>query len=63
VRESFAGKLENTEDPEKAQKMQQEAQKEMQNAVADAGLSVEEYNQIFAAVQQDPELQKEVFGK
>ncbi|MGM0679675.1 MAG: hypothetical protein ACQESY_07390, partial [Pseudomonadota bacterium] len=32
VRESFAGKLENTEDPEKAQKMQQETQKEMQNA-------------------------------
>ncbi len=63
VRESFAGKLENTEDPGKAQKMQQEAQKEMQDAVKEAGLSVQEYNQIFAAVQQDPELQKEVLGK
>ncbi|TDY04004.1 DUF4168 domain-containing protein [Thiohalophilus thiocyanatoxydans] len=62
VRESFAGKLEDVEDPEKAQKIQQQAQQEMQGAVEDAGLSVEEYNQIFAAVQQDPELQEEVLG-
>lgn len=62
VRESFEGKLEDVEDPEKAQKIQQQAQQEMQGAVEDAGLSVEEYNQIFAAVQQDPALQEEVLG-
>lgn len=63
VRESFAGKLEDVEDPEKAQKIQQQAQQKMQGAVEDAGLSVEEYNKIFAAVQQDPALQEEVLGK
>ncbi|MFP3873981.1 MAG: DUF4168 domain-containing protein [Thiohalophilus sp.] len=63
IRESFAGKLEDTEDPEKAQEMQQKAQEEMVSAVEDADLSVEEYNQIFAAVQQDPELQEEVLGE
>ncbi|MFP3873980.1 MAG: DUF4168 domain-containing protein [Thiohalophilus sp.] len=63
IRESFAGKLEDVEDPEKAQKLQQEAQEEMVSAVEDAGLSVEEYNQIFAAVQQNPELQEKVLGE
>jgi len=62
IRESFAGKLENVEDPEKAQKLQQKAQKNMVSAVEDAGLSVQEYNQIFAAVQQNPELQQKVLG-
>ncbi|MDZ7804639.1 DUF4168 domain-containing protein [Thiohalophilus sp.] len=62
IRESFAGKLENVEDPQKAQKLQQQAQQDMVSAVEDAGLSVQEYNQIFAAVQQNPELQKKVLG-
>ncbi len=62
IRESFAGKLENVEDPQKAQKLQQQAQQDMVSAVEDAGLSVQEYNQIFAAVQQSPELQKKVLG-
>ncbi|MDY6979541.1 MAG: DUF4168 domain-containing protein [Pseudomonadota bacterium] len=62
IRESFAGKLENVEDPKKARKLQQQAQKDMVSAVEDAGLSVQEYNQIFAAVQQSPELQKKVLG-
>lgn len=62
IRESFAGKLENVEDPKKAQKLQQQAQQNMVSAVEDAGLSVQEYNQIFAAVQQSPELQKKVLG-
>lgn len=62
IRESFAGKLENVEDPQKAQKLQQQAQEDMVSAVEDAGLSVQEYNQIFAAVQQNPELQQKVLG-
>ncbi|TDY02609.1 DUF4168 domain-containing protein [Thiohalophilus thiocyanatoxydans] len=62
IRESFAGKLENVEDSKKAQELQQEAQENMVSAVEDAGLSVQEYNQIFAAVQQNPELQEKVLG-
>jgi hypothetical protein len=62
IRKSFSGKLENVEDPEKAQKLQQQAQNDMIDAVESAGLSVQEYNQIFAAVQQNPELQKKVLG-
>jgi len=63
IRESFAGKLENVEDPQKAQQLQQQAQEDMVSAVEDAGLSVQEYNQIFAAVQQNPELQQKVLGE
>ncbi|MFO8024066.1 DUF4168 domain-containing protein [Thiohalophilus sp.] len=62
IRESFAGKLENVEDTEKAQELQQQAQQDMVSAVEDAGLSVQEYNEIFAAVQQNPELQEKVLG-
>lgn len=62
IRESFAGKLENVEDSKKAQELQQEAQENMVSAVENAGLSVQEYNQIFAAVQQNPELQEKVLG-
>ena len=60
VREDFADRLQNAEDETEAQSMQQEAQDEMVNAVEDAGMSVEEYNEVAMALQNDPELMQEV---
>lgn len=62
VRASFAGKLEDVEDPQEAQKLQQQAQEYMVSAVEDSGLSVKEYNQISAAIQQNPELRQKILG-
>ncbi len=41
------------------QQIQEEANQEMVEAVEDEGLSVERFNQIAQAIQQDPELQEE----
>ncbi len=60
VREDFADRLQEAEDETEAQEMQQEAQDEMVSAVEDAGMSVEEYNEVAMALQNDPELMQEV---
>lgn len=60
VREDFADRLQNAEDETEAQSMQQEAQDEMVSAVEDSGMSVEEYNEVAMALQNDPELMQEV---
>ena len=60
VREDFANRLQQAEDETEAQAMQQEAQDEMVAAVEDAGMSVEEYNEVAMALQNDPELMQEV---
>lgn len=60
VREDFANRLQEAEDETEAQSMQQEAQDEMVSAVEDAGMSVEEYNEVAMALQNDPELMQEV---
>ncbi|WP_018141928.1 MULTISPECIES: DUF4168 domain-containing protein [unclassified Thioalkalivibrio] len=60
VREDFADRLQGAEDETEAQSMQQEAQDEMVSAVEDAGMSVEEYNEVAMALQNDPELMQEV---
>ncbi|WP_019625665.1 DUF4168 domain-containing protein [Thioalkalivibrio sp. ALJT] len=60
VREDFANRLQSAEDETEAQSMQQEAQDEMVSAVEDAGMSVEEYNEVAMALQNDPELMQEV---
>ncbi|OOC48273.1 DUF4168 domain-containing protein [Thioalkalivibrio versutus] len=60
VREDFADRLQSAEDETEAQSMQQEAQDEMVNAVEDSGMSVEEYNEVAMALQNDPELMQEV---
>ncbi|WP_026287448.1 DUF4168 domain-containing protein [Thioalkalivibrio sp. ALJ24] len=60
VREDFADRLQEAEDETQAQQMQQEAQDEMVSAVEDAGMSVEEYNEVAMALQNDPELMQEV---
>jgi hypothetical protein len=63
IRNDVATELESTQDAEQAQKVQQRAQQDMIEAVQDAGLSVEEYNQIASRMSSDPELQARISAK
>lgn len=58
IRSEFQQQMPNAESPEEAQTLQQEAQQEMVAAVEDAGLTVEEYNQIASQMQANPELRQ-----
>lgn len=60
IQETFTEKLEAAESNEDAQALQQEAQQEMVEAVQDNGLSVAEYNEVVAMMEQDPQLRERV---
>lgn len=60
IQQDFSGRLQEVEDPEKAQELQRKANEEMTTAVEDAGLDVESFNQIAMAIQNDPELQQKL---
>ncbi len=60
VNQEYTQKLQQVEDPEKATELQQEAQTEMQSAVDDSGISIEEYQQIANQAGQDEELRGEI---
>jgi hypothetical protein len=60
VRNDFSERLQEAEGESEAQSMQQEAQDEMVQAVEDSGMTVEEYNEVAMALQNDPELMQEV---
>jgi hypothetical protein len=63
IRETAAAELDTTTDTAEAQQIQMRAQEEMIQAVENAGLSVEEYNQIAALMGSDPELQQEIHSR
>jgi hypothetical protein len=63
IRNEAAVQLEQATDTEEAQKLQQEAQQQMIEAVENAGLSVEEYNQIATLMGSDPDLQQRISAK
>lgn len=60
IREEYGAKLENVEDPKKAQSLQQEASETMTEAVTDEGLDVETYSTIAKAVRNDDALRQRV---
>lgn len=60
LEQAFTRELEKVDNQEEAQALQQGTQQKMMGAVEDAGLSVEEYNQIVSAMRQDPELREEI---
>jgi hypothetical protein len=57
ISEKWNARMQEAESPEAAQEIRGQAHEEMVSAVEDAGLSVEEFNQIATAAQADPELQ------
>jgi len=62
IRQDFTAKLEKTGDPAEAQQLQQQANEKMMNTVEDNDLSIEEYNAINQAVQNDPQLRNKVIS-
>ncbi|MFO7763483.1 MAG: DUF4168 domain-containing protein [Wenzhouxiangellaceae bacterium] len=60
IQQDYSDRLQNADDPEKANELQQEANEEMIGAVEDTGLDVESFNTIAMAVQNDPELQQKL---
>ncbi|MCC5856176.1 MAG: DUF4168 domain-containing protein [Idiomarina sp.] len=60
INDDFVEQLENIETQEQAQELQIAAQREMVEAVEDAGLTVEEYNTVAYRLQSDPEIREAV---
>lgn len=60
VREDYSGKLRDVEDTEKAREIQAEMQEEMLQAVKDAGMDAQKYNEVSQAAMQDEELRKRI---
>ncbi len=58
IQQDYTGRLEAVEDPDEAHELQVQANEEMTDAVTDAGLDVESFNEIAMAIQNDPELQQ-----
>jgi hypothetical protein len=63
IRNEAAHELEETTDPQDAQAVQQKAQQQMIEAVEEAGLTIEEYNQIATMMSSDPELQERISAR
>jgi hypothetical protein len=63
IRNEAAEELEATTDPQDAQEVQQKAQQQMIEAVEEAGLTIEEYNQIATMMSSDPELQERISAR
>lgn len=58
IQQDFAGRLQEVDDPEQAHELQVQANEEMTEAVEEIGLSVQDFNEIAMAIQNDPELQQ-----
>ena len=63
IREDFTERLHSASDEAEAQAMQQEAQEKMMRAVEESGMSVQEYNEVAMALQNDPALMQQVQEK
>jgi len=59
----YSQKLEGVEDPEKAREIQTKYSQKMSDAIEDIGLSVQTYNEISRAAQNNPELREKIFTK
>lgn len=59
LQQEYASKIQQA-DQEKATELKQEAQQEMTSAVEDAGLDVQEFNEIARAAQNDQELAERI---
>ncbi|MHB0777610.1 DUF4168 domain-containing protein [Halomonas sp. WWR20] len=60
ISQEYTGQLQNAEDEAAQQQIRQEANDAMVGAVQDSGMSIEEFNNIGQAIQQDPQLMQRV---
>ncbi len=58
IQQDFSARLQGVEDAEEAHELQVQANEEMTEAVEEAGLDVQSFNEIAMAIQNDPELQQ-----
>ncbi|WP_110667866.1 DUF4168 domain-containing protein [Salinicola halophilus] len=62
VSQDYTEQLQNASGDEEQQEIRQQANDEMVQAVQDSGMSVEQFNSIGQAIQQDPQLMQRVQG-
>ncbi|GAB2782360.1 hypothetical protein GCM10027040_05560 [Halomonas shantousis] len=60
ISQEYTGQLQDAQDEASQQQIRQEANDEMVQAVQDSGMSIEEFNNIGQAIQQDPQLMQRV---
>lgn len=60
IQQDYTSRLQSAENDQNAAELQAEAQEKMVSAVEDAGLSVQEFNRIAEAAQNDPEVQEKI---
>ncbi|TVQ41936.1 MAG: DUF4168 domain-containing protein [Wenzhouxiangella sp.] len=58
IQQDFSARLQEVDDAERAHELQVQANEEMTEAVEEAGLDVQSFNEIAMAIQNDPELQQ-----
>ncbi|WP_110643779.1 DUF4168 domain-containing protein [Salinicola sp. CPA57] len=62
ISQDYTEQLQNASEEGEQQKIRQQANDEMVDAVKDSGMSVEQFNSIGQAIQQDPQLMQRVKG-
>ncbi|MCC5812295.1 MAG: DUF4168 domain-containing protein [Ectothiorhodospiraceae bacterium] len=62
IHTEYSQRLQEVESTDEAQNLQQEANDEMVQAIQDAGLEVQDYSAIAAALERDPEMREDVVG-
>jgi hypothetical protein len=60
VREEYSTRVQEAENQEEARQLQQEANNAMTTAIEDAGLTVEEYQQVALAINANAEIRERV---
>lgn len=56
VQQEYDAQVQSAENPEELEQLQQQAQQDAQQAIEDQGMSLDEYNAILQAANQDPQL-------
>lgn len=62
ISQDYTEQLQNASGDEQQQEIRQQANEEMVEAVQDSGMSVEEFNSVGQAIQQNPQLMQRVQG-
>lgn len=63
IQQEYQAKLGNVQDPEEAQRLQQQANEEMTQVVVDSGMEVDAYNEIMLMAQMNEELRDRILEK
>ncbi|UCZ57043.1 DUF4168 domain-containing protein [Desulfurispirillum indicum] len=63
IQQEYQAKLGNVQDPEEAQRLQQQANEEMTQVVLDSGMEVDAYNEIMLMAQMNEELRDRILEK